>query len=81
MPSRSERVHLMSGWSMTEDELDPPALKAAAKEEVRVVLPMEAWQELRYLADDSTEGPTDLPSVLLLARETSHGRRAPGDRR
>lgn len=64
----------MPGWSMDEDELDLPALRKAAKDQVRVVLPMSAWDELEYLVDDSTEEETDLPSRVLGAWKASHGR-------
>ena len=58
----------ITGLKMTE----------AGGDEVRVVLPMDAWDELEYLAADDTEEPTDLASVLLMAWEKEHGR-FPGD--
>ena len=48
---------------------DPEAARKARQDEVRVVLPMSAWDELEYLAADDTEEPTDLPTVLSLERD------------
>jgi hypothetical protein len=45
---------------------DPETARKARQDEVRVVLPMSAWDELEYLAADDTEEPTDLPTVLSL---------------
>ena len=59
----------ITGQKMTE----------AADDEVRVVLPMDAWDELEYLAADDTEEPTDLASVLLMAWKKEHGRLPGGD--
>ena len=61
----------MPEWTMTGNDRERTVLRKEAKDEVRVVLPMNGWEELGYLVDDSTEDPTDLPTVLLLAWEAS----------
>jgi hypothetical protein len=80
MPVRDPRfgaavaiTEAITGQSMGEDDLDPEAMRKAGKDEVRVVFPMDAWDELEYLADDSNDDPTDLPSKVYSAWEKEHG--------
>jgi hypothetical protein len=62
----------ITGQSMSEDDLNPEATGRAGRGETRVVLPMDAWDELEYLAADDTEEPTDLFSRLYLAWQKLH---------
>jgi hypothetical protein len=80
MPVRDPRfgaavaiTEAITGQSMGEDELDGKTLREAGKGETRVVFPMDAWDELEYLVDDSTEEPTDLPSKVYIAWQKEHG--------
>jgi hypothetical protein len=49
-------------------------LRESANAETRVAFPMEAFAELEYLLDDSTEEPTDLPAAVVLAWQAAHER-------
>jgi hypothetical protein len=57
---------------MTAGGFGPYGKGAPTPEEIKVILPMDDWDELEFLAADDSEERTDLPSRVALAYQALH---------